>query len=154
MNKVLELLEPAAVVLNYEARDAADVISILGEKLCQAGYVLDTFVAGVLERECSMPTGLLLGGEINAAIPHTEIQHVKRAALSLATLAKEVTFHNMVSPEEEVPVRLVVLMALDQPKAQVEMLMKVSELLQNENLIQKMMRARTFEDIRDTLAEL
>jgi PTS system galactitol-specific IIA component len=154
MNKVLELLEPSAVVLNYEARDAEEIISVLGEKLRQAGYVQDTFVAGALERERSMPTGLPLGGEINAAIPHTEIQHVKRAGLSLATLAREIPFHNMVSPEEEVPVRLVVLMALDQPKAQVEMLMKVSELLQNECLIQKIMQAHTYEDIRDALSEL
>jgi len=154
MNKVLELLEPSAVVLNYEARDAEEIISVLGEKLREAGYVQDTFVAGALERERSMPTGLPLGGEINAAIPHTEIQHVKRAGLSLATLAREISFHNMVSPEEEVPVRLVVLMALDQPKAQVEMLMKVSELLQNECLIQKIMQAHTYEDVRDALSDL
>jgi mannitol/fructose-specific phosphotransferase system IIA component (Ntr-type) len=33
-----------------------------------------------------MPTGLPLGGEFNAAIPHVDIEYVNKSALALATL--------------------------------------------------------------------
>jgi PTS system galactitol-specific IIA component len=95
-----------------------------------------------------MPTGLPLEGVYNAAIPHTESEHVLKPGLALATLAKPVIFQNMILPEEGVPVQLVILMALDQPKSQVEMLQEIAGVLQNPQVIDRLMQAKDFEAIR------
>jgi PTS system galactitol-specific IIA component len=152
MNKLLELLEPKAVKLGLEAGDAREVVSILGEELFEAGYVLETFVEAALQRESELPTGLPLAGEYNAAIPHTDIEHVHKPGLALATLINPVVFHNMVSPEEEVPVQLVILMALDEPKAQVEMLQEIAGVLQDAEVINKIMNAQDFNQVRTALS--
>lgn len=150
-NKILELLEPSAVKLNIEGEDAKDVLTQLGDALLAAGYVHETFVDAALEREKTMPTGLPLGGEYNAAIPHTEVQHVKKPGLAMATLKTPVVFKNMIDPTSDVLVNIVFFMALDQPKAQVEMLQAIAGILQNAEMIEQFVSAKTYEDVKKTL---
>ncbi|NMC54244.1 MAG: PTS sugar transporter subunit IIA [Chloroflexi bacterium] len=148
---IVRFLEPEAVVLGLKATTAREVIDNLGGKLMQAGYVRDSFVEAALTRESSLPTGLPLAGEINAAIPHTDVEHVVKSGLALATLASPVVFKNMINPEEDVPVSLVFVMALDQPKAQVEMLQEIAGLLQNDALVSLLMQAKTYEEVKQAL---
>ena len=112
-SNIIKLLEPSAVKFNIKPRDSKDIVTQLGDLLFAAGYVKETFSEAALAREKEMPTGLPLMGSYNAAIPHTDVEHVYKPALALATLAEPVTFQNMIAPDEPVPVQLVILMALD-----------------------------------------
>ena len=147
---ILDFLVPGSVALHYAASDSEDVISHLGRLLFDAGYVRDSFVDAALDRESRLPTGLPLSGGVNAAIPHTEVEHVLKPGLAMATLSAPVTFQNMVSPEESVPCQLVFVMALDQPKAQIEMLQEIAGILQNPAVINSLMEANDFEEVRAT----
>ncbi len=60
-------------------------------------------------------------------------------------------FHNMVDQDEMVPVKLVIMLALDQPKSQIEMLQSVAGLLQQPKLIASLMAARKPQDILNAL---
>lgn len=147
MSKLKNLLVKDAIIMNLDVDSAPEVIEILGNRLKEAGYVHDTFVQGALDRESRLPTGLPLGGKINAAIPHTEVQHVIKPGLALATLSKEITFKNMVNPAEDVPVKLVFVMALSEPHQQVTMLQEIAAVLQNEETIEKLINATSINDI-------
>jgi PTS system galactitol-specific IIA component len=150
---ILDFLVPSSVALHYDATDAKDVISHLGKLLFDAGYVRDTFVDAALDRESRLPTGLPLSGDINAAIPHTEVEHVTKPGLAMATLVIPVAFQNMVAPEEAVPCQLVFVMALDQPKAQVEMLQEIAGVLQSPEIIKSLMTASDFAEVRAALSK-
>ena len=145
--EIKDYLSKEAVILDLEASTAEEVIRELGGKLRDLGLVKDNFVEAALEREANMPTGLPLGGEYNAAIPHVDIEYVNQSALGLAILKKEVVFYNMVESDEEVPCRLVIMLALDQPKSQIEMLQSVAALLQSPETVQKLVSAKTIEDV-------
>jgi galactitol PTS system EIIA component len=149
---IVEFLNPDAIFLQLDAKTSEDVISVLGSKLHQLGYVKDNFIDAALEREASMPTGLPLGGEINAAIPHVDFEFVNQPALGLATLKEPVVFCNMVDKDEKIPVRLVIMLALDQPKSQIEMLQSVAGLLQQPETIEKLMAAKSPREILEVLA--
>ena len=112
--KIPELLHPEAIFVNLDAADSTAVITELGNRLLKLGAVKEGFVEATLAREASMPTGLPLMGEFNAALPHVDIEYVNRPALALATLTRPVIFKNMVNPDEDVPVSLVIMLALDQ----------------------------------------
>jgi PTS system galactitol-specific IIA component len=144
---IRELLNPKAVLLQAEAVDAADIISRLGGVLSELGYVHDDFVEATLAREASMPTGLPLSGAVNAAIPHVDLKFVRRPAVALATLKHPVIFHNMVDVEADVPVQLVIMLALDQPKSQIETLQQVAEILQKPDIVEHLMSATRVEEI-------
>jgi len=151
MKSLGNLLVKSAIMLNYQAQDAKDVISKLGKRLLEAGYVKATFVDAAITREKSMPTGLPLSSDVNAAIPHTDVDHVVKAGVAMATLTLPITFQNMAQPEESVAVRLVFLLALDQPKAQIEMLQEIARVLQNPKLIITLMQAHTPEEVIDII---
>jgi len=146
-----EFLDPSAIVLKLKAKTAEDVIRELGDCLLSQGLVKDDFVNATLAREAEMPTGLPLGGSINAAIPHVDIEYVNQSALALATLTQPVTFHNMVDPDEPVPVRLVIMLALSQPKSQIEMLQRVAGILQDTAVVEQLMAAASPEAVLEIL---
>jgi PTS system galactitol-specific IIA component len=151
---ILDFLVPGSMALHYAATDSKDVIAHLGKLLLEAGYVRETFVEAALDRESRLPTGLPLSGDVNAAIPHTEVEHVLKPGLAMATLSAPVAFQNMVSPEEAVPCQLVFVMALDQPKAQIEMLQEIAGVLQNPAIIERLMSANDFEDVQTALSKV
>jgi PTS system galactitol-specific IIA component len=144
---IKEYLCKEAVILGLEASTSEEVIRAVGEKLWDQGYVKDGFVEAALEREENLPTGLPLSGEFNAAIPHVDIEFVNKSALGLVTLKEEVVFYNMVENDVEVPCRLVIMLALDKPKSQIEMLQSVATVLQNPEVIRELVNAETIEEI-------
>ena len=144
---IADYLSPEAILLNLSAHSSEEVIRALGGILLAQGRVKEDFVAATLKREAEMPTGLPLGGEINAAIPHVDIEYVNQSALALATLAEPVIFYNMVENDVEVPCRLVIMLALDAPKSQIEMLQEISSVLQQPAVIASIMEAQTADDV-------
>ncbi len=144
---VIDLLEPSAICLGVETKDADSIVIDLSDRLLKSGYVKESFARATLEREKNFPTGLPLSGKYNAAIPHTDIEHVIKPALAIATLKEPVYFMNMVSPEEPVAVHVIFLLALDQPKSQVEMLQNLATILQNPQIVEALMEAKTYEEV-------
>jgi galactitol PTS system EIIA component len=149
-----QLLVPQAILLQNDAPDSSTIIRRLGELLNQHGYVTDGFIDATLQREANMPTGLPLGGEYNAAIPHVDLEYVNKAAIALATLREPVIFHHMVMNEEEVPVQLVIMLALDQPKSQIEALQQVADVLQKPEFVAGLLAAQKPGDVLAILNQL
>lgn len=148
---ILKLLEPKGVLLSANAEDSTSIIKQLGTQLYETGYVKDSFVDAAIDRESRLPTGLPLGGGFNAAIPHTDIEHVLKPGLALATLKNPVMFRNMAIPTETVDVSLVFLLALEQPKAQIEMLQAIAGVLQAPEVVSALMEAKNYEDVEAAL---
>ncbi len=151
---IVNILEDHAIILNLDAKNSSEVIHALAQKLYEKGYVYETFAKAAIERERSLPTGLPLMGDINAAIPHTDIVHVKKPGLAMATLENPVAFQNMISPDETVEVQFVVLMALDEAKAQVEMLQAIAQLLQHPSIIEAIFAATSPKEVKHLLSEV
>jgi len=149
---IKEHLAEDAILIGLKASSSEEVIRALGEKLRNLGFVKENFIEAALEREKNMPTGLPLGGEYNAAIPHVDIEFVNQPALGLATLKQDVVFYNMVENDQEVPCRLVIMLALDQPKSQIEMLQSVAAVLQDQETVSKLVSAETKEEIFSLLS--
>jgi len=150
--EIAELLDPDLVICGLKAQDAEKVIRYLGSLLYERGLVRDTFVEATLAREKEMPTGLPIG-EINAAIPHADIEHVVEPALAVATLNEPVSFQVMVDPDESVKVSIVFLLALNKPHDQIEMLQKVAMILQDSTLLQALMGAKSSREMLEILSK-
>lgn len=150
---IAHLLQPSCVLLNQTYNDSEELIHNIADELFKAGYVKETFAQAAINREKQLPTGLPLAGGLNAAIPHTDIEHVLKPALGLVTLENKINFQNMVSPQETVPVKFVFVLALEKPKAQVEMLQEIAAILQNSVLVEDLVKARTFKDVIKALKQ-
>lgn len=151
---ITDFLDPQAIVLQMDAKSSTEVIQQLGSTLNDLGFVKADFVEAAIARETEYPTGLLLGGNVNAAIPHVDCDYVNRSAVGFATLKKPALFHRMDETDQEIPVQLVIMLALDKPKSQVEMLQQVALILQQPETVQRLMEAAKAEEVLSILKDV
>lgn len=126
----------ASLVVRIDEGDLTteDVERRLASILHDAGYVKDSYEQAIIDREASYPTALEVG-EINVAMPHCDVEHVERGAICVGLLAHPVAWHRMDDFEAETPVSLVVMLALNEAHAHLEMLQKVIGLVQDQELV-------------------
>lgn len=139
-----ELVRAELVLVAPSATTDEGIISQLAARLTAQGFARPSLAAAVIERERSHPTGLVLdaaGG--NAAIPHADPGHVVLPAVAVGVLATPVDFKRMDAPAEVIPVRLVLLLALADPEAQLATLREVGALLQDPARIAALTAAET-----------
>ena len=122
------------VAIGLDVVDARQAIRALSTLLERCGHVKDSFAEAVLERESVFPTGLPTG-KIAVAIPHTDSVHVLSSAMAVGVLAHPVKFREMGDPETALDVDVVMLLAIQDPKAVVPFLQKVCTILQDQDLL-------------------
>lgn len=150
-NGLMAFLDPEAIELQSEAKNSEEIIRILAARLERLGYVKPSYADAVVRREQVMPTGLPLERDENVAVPHTDPEHVLKAGIAVATLKSPVIFANMEEPEEEVPVGVVFLLAIDDKDKQIETLQGIMATIQDEAALDGLKRARTLGDVEAIL---
>lgn len=143
-----ELVFPGLTASNYE-----EVIKLVGSKMCAKGFVKDSYVDAVLEREKVFPTGLQIG-DFGIAIPHTDSKHVEKSMVGIATLKDAVIFQSMVDPSTEVAAKLVFLLAVKDPDGQMEMLKQLMSIFQNIILLEALWQESSPQKMAELLIDL
>ncbi|OOM75691.1 PTS sugar transporter subunit IIA [Clostridium sp. BL-8] len=138
------------IALNLEVKNKEEVIRELGKRMFEKGYVKHTYIDAVLEREKTLPTGLDIG-EMCVAIPHTDSKHVNESNVALAVLKNSVDFNNMIEPSKKVQVRVVFLLAINDPDSQVSLLSKLMSVFQNVNLLKQIRNSSNIEEVAKLL---
>lgn len=132
--------DESLIVPHLEARDAADAIRALGTLLYQQGYVRDTFVEAVLEREKSFPTGLPTA-EIQVAIPHADVEHVVKPGIAIGVLEEPVEFGEMGSEDQKVRVKIICMLAVRQSETLVSLLKSLVGMFQDVDFLRRIVNA-------------
>lgn len=140
------------IFLDVEVKTDEEAITYIAEKLHEQGFVKAEFIPKVLEREKNFPTGLNCGG-INVAVPHSDCELVNKKCLGICILKNPVAFHQMDSPADTVPVSVLFLFALTEPHAHIEMLQKVFEFIQKQELLMQLVTATDMESVVKILDE-
>ena len=95
----------------------------------------------------------LVNADFQEAVLHTEPQYVKVPCIGIATLKKSVAFHRMDACDELVDVDVVLLLALNQAHAHMEMLSRIILMCQDEAFIEELLRAEQETDIEQIVRE-
>jgi len=144
------MIKPELVRIGLDAPDRDGAIRSLAALLEQGGYVKDSFVGAVLERERTFPTGLPTG-TISVAIPHADSEHVLRSAIAVGVLAHPVGFQQMGDPEARLDVDLVMVLAIRDPKAVVPFLQKACTAFQDQELLARIKSSTDPEEVSELL---
>lgn len=88
------LLKPELVFFDFEADDRFDFFKKLGEKLKEGGYVKDSWLDAILEREKNYPTGLqcMYAG---VALPHVDPQQLNKPYIAIIRPKEPIEFEGM-----------------------------------------------------------
>ncbi len=146
------ILSPDLVLVGVQAKNSTEIIEKLGGLLFNKGYIKDTYIQAAIEREKVFPTGLQ-AAKCGFAIPHTDSIHVNQTAVGVATLKSPVTFKAMDNPENSIDVKIVMMLAVSDPKKVVETLTTIISILENDAKVDKIMKARSKHEIYEAVHE-
>ncbi len=134
------LLTEDCVRVGVHATDRTDLLARLSADLIAAGIARPTFTQALLDREARYPTGLPTRA-IAVAIPHCDVEHVIRSAISVTRLAEPIPFHEMGANDRTVQVSLVIVMALSDKTSQLTTLQSLIGMLSDEARLNDMKNA-------------
>ena len=137
--------DESLVVVIDEPGSCTDVEKQLAGVLFESGYVRESYAQAIVDREASYPTGLEFG-ERSIAMPHCDIEHVNGPAICMGVLKKPVAWHRMDDPESTCNAELVIMLALNEAHAHLEMLQKVIAFVQDQELVAKVIEANTADE--------
>lgn len=138
------------IEVGKEAGNSEELIAALSSALWKQGFVKETYIEAVLKREAVHPTGLPVPGNA-IAIPHTDPEHVLKSRIAVATLKKPIQFSMMGSPEVQLPVTVVFMLAIKDPKQQPEVLRNLMKLFQQEELLADIAAAKQKQHVYELL---
>ncbi|TCS81312.1 PTS sugar transporter subunit IIA [Pectinatus cerevisiiphilus] len=141
-------LDEELILLNLDGKDKLEVISKMANNLQKLGYVKESYKDAIIAREKVFATGLPTS-PYGVAIPHTDIEHVNKPAICVACLSQPVDFVIMGEKNEEVPVRIIFMLAMKEQHAQLGMLQKLMKILQEKGALEKIIKAHDSVDIKD-----
>lgn len=131
------------------------VLKELTQLLVDSGNVEPTYINAVIEREKEYATGLKLGGNINVALAHADIIHVKKSGFSLGIMENPIEFNEMGNPEGIVPVHVIFIMAAVNPQAVMGFIERLTErVFMNDEVMQQIYSIKDESVIKDLLARL
>lgn len=149
MNKTEEMtINEELVLLDITAEDNLIALEEMGMLLYKQGYVKETYLKAIQEREKIYPTGLPTAS-VGVAIPHTDSEHVISPAVAIGILKNGVTFQMMGSPDDKVHVELIFMLAIKKPEMQITMLQKLMSIFQKEELL---LQLKTLKDTKTVIA--
>lgn len=149
----MEVYVDQNLILLHVAESAKEaVLNQLSHTLFMQGFVKESFKEAVLLREKEYPTGLPFQ-DFGVAIPHTDVVHVINPAIACAILSEPVKFELMGSPEDEVSVNIVFMLAVKDPKGQVNVLENLMTMCQNSEAIRRVKNASSKKEVMDVLLE-
>ena len=110
---VWEKKQEELIIPGLEAKSSDDIFEALGGKLVKQGYCKESYVQALKDREAEFPTGINTG-EKGVAIPHTDVSHVNKKGIAIATLKQPVEFVEMGTDDEYVNAQVVFMLAVDE----------------------------------------
>ena len=148
------LFRPELVFFDFEAADRGEFFEKLGVLLDAQGYIKDTWLAAVTERERNYPTGLACEA-INVAIPHTEPEHLNRPYIAIVRPKEPIEFEGMGGIGGAVPAELIINLGLEaHNNAQVAVLQALMGVFMDKDAVSDVLAQTTPEGMVATMVRL
>ncbi|MGM0522595.1 MAG: PTS sugar transporter subunit IIA [Bacillota bacterium] len=125
--------DESLIFTQLKANSKTEVIRHMAENLVDQKLVKKSYTEAVIDREMEFATGLPTGS-LSVAIPHTDVKHVNKKSISIATLSEPVLF-GVMGDDDTTPVHIVFMLAMDEEHSQLSLLQKLMAIFQDNKLL-------------------
>ena len=139
------------IFINMNFENKNKLFKFIADELGKRDYINDTYEEAVNKREEKFPTGFQLKN-INIAMPHADPVNSKADKLVVLTLETPVEFQNA-EDKGTLGVNIVFGLVFHNRDKHIDYLMRLSNLIQNSEKLEKIKKAGTKEEIYDILNE-
>lgn len=147
---IRNVLDEKVIDLNMTAENKKEAIWHLAEKLKNAGYIanVESYVEDIYLRESQGQTGI--GNYV--AIPHGKSDSVTQVGIAIGKLKQEIEWETL----DGNGVKLIFLFAVgndnENAKTHLRLLAEVARTLGNDEAVEKLLGAKTIEDLKEVFA--
>ncbi len=134
-----KLLCEETIFLDIKADNEIELFKVISDNLKSKGFVKDSYLQGLINREKNYPTGLKLE-KYGVAIPHTDTEHIEKEFVAIVRPLPPVFFTLMDDDEEKDSMDICFFIGLKDSKKSTDILVKLMELIQNESLILSLLK--------------
>ena len=147
-----DMFDAKIALFHRHAASKEEALTMLADEFMNSGVAKDSFFEGIITREKNFATGLSLDN-MCVAIPHTDPEHVNRTQIGFMSLEEPVEFVEMGTDDKLIPVTMMFMMALKEAHQQLDMLMKLMDVFQNNDLMERFAKADTYEEYYELIKE-
>ena len=148
-----ELFDEKIALFKQKASNKEEALKILADEFMKKGVGKETFYDAILAREKTFATGLSCNN-MCVAIPHTDPEHVNKVQLGFMTLETPVDFIEMGTEDKHIGVTLIIMMALKEAHQQLDMLMKLMDVFQNDEIMERLSKTNNFDELYTIIKEV
>lgn len=145
-----EYFSPDLIFLDKDYTDTTAFFAAISAALQQQGYVRDTFLPAITQREEEYPTALPTA-PFAVALPHTDPEHIIRPFISVTRLVRPVAWCEMGSPDEVLQAHLVFVLGFVDHNSHLQVLQDLMESLTDEAFLRQLYAIPTPGDFLHTL---
>ena len=118
------------------------ILETMAKSLWRKGFVHESYVNAVKDREQHYPTGLELA-DVHVAIPHTDACHVKQQTIALGLVKQGTKFQCMADASRIISVKLIIMLAIEKSDAHLEMMGEIMTFIQDAPRLEALSQAST-----------
>ena len=141
-----DIIKKDCIIGKIDVSSKEEALEIMAKKLFTLGYVKESFVRAIQDREVNYPSGLPME-DLKIAIPHTDAEHVNQSVICFARLTNPVEFSVMGEPSIKIPVKLISMFALKEKKKIGDLLETLITTYQDNSVLHALDDARNDDEI-------
>lgn len=145
------LIRRELIIFNSGETTVEGIFKEASELLLEKGYVCETYMDALLERESEHPTALELEN-IRIAIPHADPKHVKKGGIMAVKLDKAATFHSMLDGRD-VEVSHVFFLILTNGTSHLEALSGLMTMMQRREKVEQIKACESADELYQVLQD-
>lgn len=124
------------IFLDKSYASKEEMFSDIGSVLVDKGFVKESYIQALIEREKKYPTGLPIT-PFAVAIPHTDPQHTIKKSISIVRLNEKLDFYEMGTDDRQLQVKFAFILTLNE-STQVPVLKDLMSLFTDEVFMNKL----------------
>lgn len=144
------MLRKELIKLNLEAETSEEALRTLAQVFVETGVAKESYPDAIVVREGKYPTGLPATA-FDIAVPHTFAEHVNEPAMGVGILKQPVVFQQMGSPEITLHPQVLFMLAITDPKDQIQLLRKIMKLIQTPEVLNQVREAKSVDEVYEIL---
>lgn len=142
MNDINSVFFEELTFLDKSILCADDFFDFIFPILKKNGYVKESFLNAIKEREKEYPTALPIHF-CAVAIPHTNIEHIIKPFISVTRIKQTAKWHEMANNKNEIDVHFIFLLGFVKGNDHINLLQTLMECFSNGHLLEKLEKAKT-----------
>ena len=135
------------IYLDVDVENYIELFEKMAKIFEEKGYVKETYLKSVLEREKKYPTGFEFDG-YNIGLPHTDAEHISIQKIILIRLKNEIEYREVVT-NKKIPIKIFIMLLIKNGEDQTTILGKLIEIIGEKEFYRKVSEAKKVEDLKE-----